>query len=73
MSLEKGKQAGSGAEPAKGAARKMPTLRQDTSQTDIPLHLNFPGELYLNETSLSKSVKAKSRRTEEYFNRHTKH
>ena len=66
-------QLGSGAEPGEGAARKMPTQRQETSQTDIPLHLNFPGELYLNEASESNSVKANSRRTEQYFNHDTKH
>lgn len=53
--------------------KKKPTLREGTSQTDIPQHLNFPGQLYLNETSHSKSVKAISRRTEEYFNHDTKH
>ncbi len=47
--------------------------RRNTSQTDLLLHLNFPGELYLNETSQSRSVEANSRRTEEYFNHDTKH
>lgn len=70
---ERGRKSGSGAELEKGAARKMPTLRHSTTPTHIPLHLNFPGGLYLNETSQSKSVKPNSRRTEEYLNRDAKH
>lgn len=77
MSLQKGRQVyrrtHSRAEPGKAAARMMLTRRQDTFQTDIPLHLTFPSELYLNEISQCKSVKANSRRTEEYFNRDTNH
>lgn len=70
------RQWGSGAVPKRELQKKKkkkPTLREGTSQTDIPQHLNFPGQLYLNETSHSKSVKAISRRTEEYFNHDTKH
>lgn len=62
-------QSGSGAEPEEKGHSKTGCL----NPTDIPQHLNFPGELYLNETSHSKSVKAISRRTEAYFNHDTEH